>query len=48
MEGLNLRAKALVTITKLDDKGNLIGTEKHEVELTNEEAKALWHSQQQA
>ena len=48
MEGLTLRAKARVTITKYDEQGNFIGSEEHEVELTKEEAEALWHSQQQA
>ena len=47
MEGLNLKATAQVTITKLDENGNVIGVEKHEVNLSREEAEALWHSQQQ-
>lgn len=47
-EGLNIRAKAHVTIAKYDENGNFISSEEHEVELTKEEAEALWHSQQQA
>lgn len=47
MEGLSLKATARVTITKLDENGAIIGTEEHEVELTKEEAEALWRSQQQ-
>lgn len=47
MDGLNLMATAKVKLTKLDDAGNLISVEEHEVELTREEAEALWHSQQQ-
>lgn len=47
MEGLNLCATARVKLTKYDEAGNFIGTEEHEVELTKEEAEALWHSQQQ-
>lgn len=47
-EGLQLRATARVKLTKLDENGKLIGVEEHEVELTKEEAEALWRSQQQA
>lgn len=47
MEGLNLKATALVTLTKLDENGNVVGTEEHEVNLTEEEAATLWHSLQQ-
>ena len=47
-EGLQLRAKAKVKLSKYDEDGHLIGVEEHEVELTKEEAEALWHSQQQA
>lgn len=47
-EGLQLKATATVKLLKYDDKGNLIGSEKHTVELTKEEAQAIWHSQQQA
>lgn len=46
-EGLNLKATARVTITKLDEHGKVIGTEEHEVDLTKEEANSLWHSLQQ-
>lgn len=48
MDGLNLKATAKVRITKHDENGNIIGVEEHEVDLTREEAEALWHSQQQA
>ena len=44
---LNLAAKAKVKLTKLDEAGNVIETYEHEVDLTREEAEALWHSQQQ-
>lgn len=47
MEGLNITAKAKVKLTKLDEDGKVIGIEEHEVDLTREEAEALWHSQQQ-
>lgn len=47
MDGLTLKATARVKITKLDESGNIVGVEEHEVGLTEEEAKALWHSQQQ-
>lgn len=46
-EGLNLKATARVTIKKYDENDVFIGTEEHEVELTEEEAKNLWHSLQQ-
>lgn len=48
MEGLNLKATAKVTLTKLDENGNVIGVEAHEIDLTKEEASELWHSLQQA
>lgn len=48
MDGLNLKATAKIKITKLDESGKVIGVEEHEVDLTREEAEALWHSQQQA
>lgn len=47
MDGLNLKATAKVTLTKLDDHGNVIGHEVHDVDLTKEEAESLWHSLQQ-
>lgn len=43
-----LKATAIVKITKLDGNGNVIGVEEHTVNLTEEEAEKLWHSQQQA
>lgn len=46
-EGLNISAKAQVTLTKFDAHGNIIGTEEHEISLTEQEAKDLWHLQQQ-
>lgn len=46
-EGLQLKATATVKLLKYEgDK--LVGTEEHTVDLTEEEANALWHSQQQA
>ena len=47
MENANLTATAQVTITKLDEHGNVISTDTHEVKLSREEAEALWLSQQQ-
>lgn len=47
MDGLKLTAKAVVKITKLDDNGQVVGSQEHEVNLTKEEAEALWLSQQQ-
>lgn len=48
MDGLRLTAKATVKLTKLDENGNVIEVVEQEVNLTREEAEALWHSQQQA
>lgn len=47
-EGLQLKATATVRLTKLDETGNVIGVEEHTVDLIEEEANAIWHSQQQA
>ena len=47
MEGLNLKATAKVTLTKLDESGRVIGTEQREIDLTKEEASELWRSLQQ-
>lgn len=47
MEGLNLKATAKVTLTKLDENGQVIGVEEREINLTKEEASELWHSLQQ-
>lgn len=47
-ENLHLTATAKVKISKYDENGILAGVEEHVVDLTEEEAKALWHSQQQA
>ena len=44
---LKLRATARVKLTKLDENNNIIGVEEHDVELTEQEAKELWHLQQQ-
>ena len=45
-EGLNIKATAKVKLTKLDANGCVIGVEERTVELTDEEATALWRSQQ--
>lgn len=47
MQQLQIRASARVKLTKLDDAGNVIGVEEQIVQLTDEEAEALWLSQQQ-
>lgn len=47
MEGLNISATAIVKLKKYDASGNLVSEEKHEVSLTEKEAEALWHLQQQ-
>lgn len=47
MEGLNIKAKATVKLTKLDSSGNVIEVTTKEVDLTREEAEELWRSQQQ-
>lgn len=47
MEGLNIKATAVVKLTKLDADGKVIGVEEQKIELTEKEAEALWHSQQQ-
>lgn len=47
MDNVKLKATARVKITKQDADGNILGVEEHTVELTEEEAQALWHSQQQ-
>lgn len=47
IEGLSLNATARVKLTKLDDSGNVICAEEHEVVLSGEEAKSLWDLQQQ-
>ena len=46
-EGLKIEAKAKVKLTKLDENNEVIGYEEHEVILSEEEAKELWHLQQQ-
>ncbi len=48
MEGLNITAKAKVKLVKLDENGNVIEIKESTINLTKEEAEALWHSQQQA
>lgn len=48
MEDLNLKATAEVKLTKTDESGKVISIETHTVELTKEEAEAIWRSQQQA
>lgn len=47
MDGLKIKATAEVKLTKLDENGNVVGVETHTVNLTDEEAAALWHSQLQ-
>lgn len=47
MEDINLTATAKVTLTKLDENGNVIGVEQREIDLTKKEASELWHSLQQ-
>lgn len=47
MDGIKLRATARVKLTKLDEEGNVVDTDVKEIDLTDEEAKALWLSQQQ-
>lgn len=46
-EGLRVRARAHVRVLKYDENGALMGVEEHDVDLTEEEAIALWLSQQQ-
>lgn len=46
-ENLQLKAKAKVKLTKIDEHNNIIGYEEHEVDLSGEEAEALWLLQQQ-
>lgn len=45
-EDLQLKAKAHVKLTKIDDNGN-VTVEEHDVDLTEEEARQLWLSQVQ-
>lgn len=47
MDGLNLKATAKVKLTKIDEAGQIVGVEEHQVDLTEKEAEALWLSQQQ-
>lgn len=47
MDGLKINATAKVKVTKLDKSGKVIGIEESTVNLTEKEAEALWHSQQQ-
>lgn len=47
-EGLQLKATAHVKLTKKDSDGNIIDVIEREVNLTEEEARNLWQSQQQA
>lgn len=48
MENIPLRATAHIKITKINDSDDSVVVEEHDVELTEEEARKLWHSQQQA
>ena len=45
-EGLNITAKAHVKLTKLDEHGNVVDTTEHDVNISREEAEALWRSRQ--
>lgn len=47
MEGINLKATAKVTLTKLDEDGKVIGVDVREIDLTQKEASELWRSLQQ-
>ena len=47
MSNIQLKATARVTLTKLDENGNVVGTEVQNMPLTEEEAKELWRLQQQ-
>ena len=42
MEGLTLKATATVRITKLNERGEVVGTEELKADLTQKEAEALW------
>lgn len=44
---MRLKATATVKLTKLDKDGNVVGFEERVIDLTDEEAKAIWHSQTQ-
>ena len=48
VEGVKLKATAKVKLTKLDENGKVLDVETSIVNLTEEEAAALWLSQQQA
>ena len=45
-DNISLTATVNVKITKYDSDGNVVGVDEHLTELTEEEAKKLWHSQQ--
>ena len=47
MKEIPLKATARVKLIKKDADGNIIEVVENIVELTEEEAEALWHSQQQ-
>jgi 23S rRNA U2552 (ribose-2'-O)-methylase RlmE/FtsJ len=47
MESTDLSAKAVFKLTKLNENGEVVSYEEHEVDLTSEEVKQLWQSQQQ-
>lgn len=47
-ESIRLRATANVKLTKYDEDGNVIGIEEQIINLTEQEARELWLSQQQA
>lgn len=43
-----IKATAKVRLIKKDDQGNVVDVKEQEIDLTEEEAKELWLSQQQA
>ena len=47
MEDMKVGAVAKVKLTKLAQDGSVLEVNEHTVELTEKEAEALWHSQQQ-
>lgn len=47
MEGLKISATAVVKLMKYNESGQLVDEEQHEVSLTEKEAEALWHLQQE-
>ena len=46
MEGVTIKAKAKVTLTKLDNAGNILEISEQEVELTRKEVEEICRLQQ--